>query len=68
MLQFCVESDWKTPVWHGETSMAELPEQWWIDVRVQLSDLLTVLDQNDEPLIAAHVAMALECLQARARH
>ena len=48
--------------------MAELPEQWWIDVRVQLSDLLTVLDQNDEPLIAAHVAMALECLQARARH
>lgn len=48
--------------------MAELPEQWWIKVRDQLSDLLTVLDQNDEPLIAAHVAMALECLQARARH
>jgi len=47
--------------------MAELPDQWWTDVQIQLSDILKMLDSHGEPLIAAHVAMALECLQRRAR-
>ena len=45
--------------------MPELPEQWWTEVQAQLSDVLNVLDQHKEPLIAAHVAMALDCLNAR---
>ena len=38
----------------------------WADVQIRLSDLLETLDQHDEPLIAVHVSMALECLLARA--
>ena len=45
--------------------MTAQPEQWWTAVQIKLSDLLQTLDQHDEPLIAAHVAMALECLHTR---
>ena len=47
--------------------MTAQPEQWWTDVQIKLSGLLQSLDRHDEPLIAAHVAMALECLQIRIR-
>jgi hypothetical protein len=47
--------------------MAELPEEWWTDVQTQLLGLLKTLDDRGEPLIAAHVAMAVECLQDRAQ-
>lgn len=46
--------------------MTAKPDPWWTDVEFNLSAMLQTLDQHDEPLIAAHVAMALECLQARA--
>ena len=55
----------KTPVQCREIAMTAQPEQWWADVQIKLSDLLQTLDQHDEPLIAAHVAMALECLHTR---
>ena len=45
--------------------MTAQPEQWRIDVQIKLSGLLQTLDQHDEPLIAAHVAMTLECLHTR---
>ena len=35
--------------------------------KIKLSDLLQSLDRHHEPLIAAHVAMALECLHTRIR-
>lgn len=50
-----------------ETEMAELPEGWWTDIQSQLSDLLKTLDDRGEPLIAAYVAMAVECLHDRAQ-
>lgn len=45
--------------------MTEQPEQWWINVQIKLADLLQTLDHHDEPLVAAHVAMAFECLRTR---
>ena len=47
--------------------MIELPEQWLADIEVQLSKALETLDAHSEPLIAAHVAAALECVQSRLR-
>jgi hypothetical protein len=55
----------KAPVSYTETGMAQLPEEWWIDVQARLLSLVDTLDRHEEPLVAAHVAMALECLQAR---
>ena len=45
--------------------MTVQPEQWWTNAQIKLADLLQTLDQHNEPMIAAHVAMALECLHAR---
>lgn len=48
--------------------MAERPEQWWGDARIQLLDLLTTLDEHGESLIAAYVALAIDRLDDRVRH
>lgn len=45
--------------------MTAQTEQWWSNVQIKLADLLQTLDHHDEPMVAAHVAMALECLHAR---
>jgi hypothetical protein len=55
----------KAPAVYREAGMAQLPEEWWIEAQAQLSGLLEMLDRHQEPLVAAHVATALECLRAR---
>ena len=50
-----------------DIGMIELPEQWLTDIEIQLSKALETLDTHSEPLIAAHVAAALECAQSRLR-
>ena len=50
-----------------DIGMIELPEQWLADIEAQLSKALETLDAHSEPLIAAHVAAALECVQSRLR-
>ena len=48
-----------------DVGMSRLPKQWLADIEAQLAKALETLDAHSEPLIAAHITTALECVQTR---
>jgi CRP-like cAMP-binding protein len=46
-------------------AMTEISEIWLRSTRTQLKYLLDVLDHHDQPLIAAHLATVIECLDTQ---
>ena len=45
--------------------MTEISETWLRSTRTQLKYLLDVLDHHDQPLIAAHLATVIQCLDTQ---